>query len=168
MKKIGIFYSFNTKKTALVAKKIIDKFTKDEIEAVNVENLDEESLTKYDNMIIGSSTWFDGELPNYWDEFVPAMEDLDLKEKKIALFGLGDQKDYPENFGDAIGILAKILEKCGAEIIGETSAEGYDFEHSAALKDGKFVGLMLDQDNQKDKTDKRIDQWVKDIKKKFK
>lgn len=48
-------------------------------------------------MIVGASTWFDGELPTYWDELVPELESLDLKGKKVAIFGLGDQKNYPDN-----------------------------------------------------------------------
>ena len=61
--------------------------------------LTEEIFLSHKNMILGVPTWFDGELPNYWDEFVPAIEDLDLKGKTIAIYGLGNQVEYPENFG---------------------------------------------------------------------
>ena len=81
MKKIGLFYSFNTNKTAQVAKKILENFDKDTIEAVNAEEVTEDQFTRYDNLILGCPTWFDGELPNYWDEFLPALEDLKLKGK---------------------------------------------------------------------------------------
>ncbi len=74
-----------------------------------------------DQIIMGVPTWFDGELPNYWDEFVPALEDMDLTGKKIALYGLGDQKGYPENFLDGMGIMAEILEEQGATLVGFTS-----------------------------------------------
>ena len=67
-------------------------------------------------MIVGASTWFDGELPTYWDELVPELESLDLKGKKVAIFGLGDQKNYPDNFVDGMGILADAFQKAGAGV----------------------------------------------------
>jgi flavodoxin I len=167
MSKTGIFYSFNTKNTSRIAEKIRNGLGKG-IEIVNMEDITEEQFLSFDYYILGVPTWFDGELPNYWDEFVPALEDMDLKGKTFALFGLGDQKGYPENFGDAIGILSAILEKQGGTIVGETSVEGFTFEKSRALKNGKFIGLMIDEDNQSKLTDQRINDWVKELKKVFK
>ena len=95
MKKTAIFYSFNTKNSSKVAEKIKKAFGESELETINTEELTEEQFLVYDNLILSVPTWFDGELPNYWDEFVPALEELDLKGKKIAIFGLGDQKGYP-------------------------------------------------------------------------
>jgi flavodoxin I len=165
MKKIGIFYSFNSNKTARNADKIIEAFGNENIEPVDTETVTEEIFLKYQNLIVGVPTWFDGELPLYWDEFIPALEELDLSGKRIALFGLGDQKGYPENFNDGIGIFAQIVSARGAEIIGYTSAEGYDFESSKAYKNGKFCGLCLDQENQARLTQKRISDWVDQLKK---
>jgi flavodoxin I len=118
-------------------------------------------------MILGVPTWFDGELPNYWDEFVPAIEDLDMTGKKVAIYGLADQKGYPENFGDAVGLMANLLKQRGAEIVGETSTEGYTFESSRAIQNGKFVGLILDQENQARLTQARLDMWIKQVKENF-
>ncbi len=165
MDKTGIFYSFNSNKTKLVAEKVIAEFGKDQIEVVNAETLTEEEFLAFDNFILAVPTWFDGELPNYWDEFVPALEDLNLKGKTFAIYGLGDQKGYPENFGDAIGIMAGIIEECGGKVVGSTSTEGYTFESSRALRDGQFVGLVIDQENQARLTKSRIKDWVTDIKK---
>jgi len=169
MKKIGLFYSFNTNKTAKNAEKIKKAFGDIvAIESVNVEDIDEETFLTYNNMLLGVPTWFDGELPNYWDEFMPAMEDLKLKGKTVALFGLGDQVGYPENFVDAIGILAKAMEERGAKVIGLTATEGYKFENSKAIRDGKFLGLALDIENQAALTDDRIKNWVEQLKTEFK
>ena len=114
MKKTAIIYSFNTKKTGKVAEKIQEAFGIDQVEMVNAEELTAEVFLSYEQLILGVATWFDGELPNYWDEFVPELEDMDLKGRKVALFGLGDQKGYPENFIDGVGIMAGILEALGA------------------------------------------------------
>jgi len=168
MKKIGLIFSFNTIKTSKNAEKVKKAFGKDfDVDMVNVEEIDEEAFLSHKNMVLGVPTWFDGELPNYWDEFMPAIEDMKLKGKKVALFGLGDQLGYPENFVDAIGLLATSLEERGAKIIGLTSPEGYTFERSAALRDGKFLGLALDIENQAALTDERIKTWVEQLKEEF-
>ena len=166
-KKTAIIYSFHTQKSKKVAEKVIEAFGKDEIEAINAEELTKEAIEKYDNFIISAPTWFDGELPNYWDEFIPDLEEMDLSKKTFAIFGLGDQKGYPENFCDAIGLMAEILEGCGAKIVGSTSVEGYTFESSKAQRGNEFVGLAIDQENQARLTRKRVDDWVEKIKGKF-
>lgn len=166
MKKIGLFYGAKANKTALIAKKIKEEFGEN-IESIMIENAWGKDFEKFDNLIIGTSTWFDGELPTYWDEIIPELCTLNLKNKKVAIFGLGDQINYPENFVDGIGILAEALEGVGAKIIGVTSVEGYHFENSRALKDGKLLGLVIDVENQPEKTDERIREWCKKLKTEF-
>jgi|WetSurMetagenome_2_1015567.scaffolds.fasta_scaffold112555_2 flavodoxin I len=167
MKKIGIFYSFNSNKTAKLGEKITEAFEKENIEAVDAETVTEESFNLYENIIVGVPTWFDGELPIYWDEFVPALETMNLNGKRIAIYGLGDQKGYPENFNDGVGIFADIVTKRGAEIVGFTEIDEYKFESSRANVGGKFCGLCLDQENQARLTQKRIQNWVTQLKGEF-
>ncbi len=167
MKKIGIFYSYSTNKTAKVAERIKEAFSDAEIDMINVENATNEQFTAYDNIICGVATWFDGELPNYWDEFVPDIEDLDLSIKTIALFGLGDQKGYPENFVDGLGLLGEVLEESGAKLVGYTSTEGYEYEHSKGERAGMFMGLAIDFENQASMNDERIEKWVEQLRKEF-
>lgn len=116
-------------------------------------------------IILGASTWYDGELPSYWEDFLPSLDNSSLAGKKIAIFGLGNQKGYPDNFGDAIGVFAEIFENKGAELIGFTSTNGYDFEASKALRGNKFAGLLIDEDIQSDLSPGRVKAWVKQIKK---
>lgn len=165
MKKTALIYSFNSVKTAAVAKKIGKAFSEKGIEHVNAENIDDEKFLSFDFYIIGVPTWFDGELPNYWDELVPAIEDMDLSGKTFAVYGLGDQVGYPENFCDAIGIMATLFKERGGNVVGTFPVDGYDFEHSKAVVNNEFIGLPLDQENQARFTDKRIKLWVNDIKK---
>jgi len=164
MGKTVIIYSFNTQKSKKAAEKIIKAFG-DEIKAVNAEELTKSDFENFENFILSAPTWFDGELPNYWDEFVPDLEEMDLEGKTFAVFGLGDQKGYSENFCDAIGLLVEILEECGAKIIGHSSTDGYTFESSKAVRDGKFLGLPIDQENQARLTQERIEKWVNQLKK---
>ena len=150
MKEIGLFYAMNAAKTSHIAEKIREKLGHKEVEMIMIEK-----------------AWFDGELPTYWDEMIPEIESLDLKDKKVALFGLGDQIGYPDNFVDGLGILADAFEKAGAILVGFTSAEGYSFNRSRALRDGKWCGLVIDIENQSKLTDKRIADWCEQLKKEF-
>jgi len=167
MKKIGLFYGTTTAKTATIAKKVKAVFGDAKIDVIPVEDAWKKDFEEFDNIIVGVSTWFDGELPNYWDEVKPELESMDMKGKKVAIFGLGDQKKYPENFLDGVGLLAETFEKAGAKIVGLTPTEGYQFEKSLALRGNKFLGLAIDFENQHDKTDERIKQWVEQLKKEF-
>jgi len=167
MSKIAICFSFNTNKTSLAAKKIAEEFGPEMVEMVNAEKITPEEFLSYKKYVMGVPTWFDGELPNYWDEFIPALEDLDLKGRKFALFGNGDQKGYPENFVDGIGIMATVLEKCGATLIGYTSTAGYYFEGSKARRGDKFIGLALDFESQGKQINQKIKEWVALLKKEF-
>ena len=167
MNKTAIIYSFNTKKTGKIASQIRETFNDPSIEMVNAEDITDELFLSFDQIIMGVPTWFDGELPNYWDEFVPALEDMDLKGKKIALFGLGDQKGYAENFLDGVGIMAEILEAQGAALVGFTSTEGYEFESSRALRNDQFLGLAIDYENQGSMNKQRVSAWVDQLKQVF-
>jgi flavodoxin I len=167
MKKIGLFYSFESKKTAKIAGLVLNAFSGNDVQLINVDSVKMQSFLEFENLIIAVPTWFDGELPNYWDELLPALEEIDFSNRRIAIFGLGDQKGYSENFCDAIGIMAEFLEERGATIVGKNSLEGYTYEGSKAVRDGQFMGLPLDQENQARLTSGRIEQWVKNLKTEF-
>ena len=162
MKKIALIYAANSDKTALVAKKI-QKELGYAVEVVSVENAWQNDFEAYDYLIVGASTWFDGELPTYWDELLPELRTLQLKGKKVAIFGLGDQAKYPDNFVDGMGILADVFEEDGATLVGFTSTEGYKFNKSRALRGNQWCGLVIDLDNQAELTDKRVREWCKEI-----
>ncbi len=74
-----------------------------------------------------------------------------------------DQVGYGDNFVDALGFLYDAFCDCGARVVGLTSIEGYDFNRSKALLDGQFVGLVLDEDNQKELTEARLNDWLSAI-----
>lgn len=167
MKKTAIIYSFNTVKTGKIAEKIKEAIGNENVEMINAEEITAEKFLSFDNIILGVPTWFDGELPNYWDEFVPELEDLDLSGKKIAIFGLGDQKNYGENFLDGVGVMAEIIEHCKGTLVGFTSTEGYHFESSKAQRGNTFAGLAIDYENQGSKNKDRVHDWAEQLKKEF-
>ncbi len=139
----------------------------DKIVEVDVDEADHKDFDRFDHYILAVPTWFDGELPTYWDEFLPTIEEDSLKGKKFALFGGGDQKGYPENFVDGLGIMADYLEAREGTIVGHTSTRGYTFERSRAQRGDQFVGLALDIENQAALTGERIEGWIKSVEKAF-
>ena len=167
MKKIGLFYGGATAKTAVVALKIQEAFAENEVVLIPLEGATRKEFDSFDNLIAGTSTWFDGELPTYWDEFLPEIESIDMTGKKVALFGLGDQERYPDNFVDGIGILAEAFTKNNAELVGFMPVSDYQFTQSRAVKEGHFLGLALDVENQSEQTEERILKWVAELKKEF-
>ncbi|MBP0650550.1 hypothetical protein J8J40_26235, partial [Mycobacterium tuberculosis] len=66
----------------------------------------------------------------------------------------------PDTFLDAMGTLYDVVVEQGAEVVGWAENDEFEFEASTALRDGRFVGLALDQDNQSSKTEKRIAAWI--------
>lgn len=116
MKEIGLFYAMNAAKTSHIAEKIREKLGHKEVEMIMIEKAWQNDFQAYDNLIVGASTWFDGELPTYWDEMIPEIESLDLKDKKVALFGLGDQIGYPDNFVDGLGNWLMPLKRQGLSL----------------------------------------------------
>jgi len=170
MKKVGIFYGPQGGNTEVVAKKIAAAFEGFLVDLVFVNQAKVESLADYDLLVLGTATvgndsW-DGKHPrNGWDLFFPKLINSDLKGKKIALFGLGNQMMYPRNFVDAIGFFGKALEEKGVVLIGKTDTYGYSFEESSAHIGDSFIGLPIDHDTEEHLTDERVEKWVSSIKK---
>ncbi|HOW26106.1 MAG TPA: flavodoxin [Bacteroidales bacterium] len=167
MKPIGLFYSFNTRHTSDAADHIARELGEKNVDKINIETIEDKVFLAYPYMILGVSTWFDGELPNYWDEFLPAMEDMDFSGKSVAIFGPADQVGYPQNFADGVGILSRFLKDRGAAIVGHFPAADYHFIRSRALEGDHFTGLVLDYANQPELTEKRIREWCAELKKVF-
>jgi len=49
-------------------------------------------------------------------------------------------------------------------MVGFTSTDDYDHQGSKAERDGKFVGLLCDEDNQYDLSEERAKAWVEQLK----
>lgn len=165
MKNIAIFYASSTGKTKFIADEI--SIYLEELKEYNIRVTGSEYMTDYHNIIFGISTWDGGSIQEDWQKIWDEFSKIDFKNKNVAIFGLGDQKKYPDKFVAAMRPLYDQLKKSGANIIGATSTEDYNFEYSDAVIDDKFVGLVLDLENQSELTSSRIQEWVKILKKDF-
>jgi flavodoxin I len=138
---------------------------------ININRIKLDRLLTYDKLILGTPTYGEGKLPGKatgnvalsWSEFLPQLETVDLTGKQIALHGLGDQENYSDRFVDALIELYQPLKEFGAELIGGCSTEGFEFNHSKSVVDGRFIGLVLDQHRQHLLTEQRIDRWLDEI-----
>lgn len=172
MAKIGIFFGTDTGRTRLIAKQIAKKLGDAADVPVNIGRVTLADFLAYDALIVGSPTLGDGMLPGEstglsqpsWEEFLPQLADTDLSGKTIAIFGLGDQKKYPDEFVDAIGLLHDAFVTRGASMVGRWPTEGYEFKASKAVDGDEFFGLALDQHLQPVLTEERIDTWLAQIK----
>ncbi|HTX89204.1 MAG TPA: flavodoxin [Bacteroidales bacterium] len=167
MSKIGIFYGSTTGNTEKVAGLIQKEFGPGNADLFNVDITERKEVEKYPYLIFGISTWGVSDLQDDFEDFMDVLEDIDYTGRKVALFGLGDQSTYTESFVDAMGIVYDRLKNLGAKIVGLVSREGYSFEDSMALVNGKLAGLALDEDFESHLTEERIRKWVNDLKKEF-
>ena len=158
----AIFFASSTGNSEEIANKISAELNN--IEIFDLAGTKIEKINEFDKLILGGSTWGDGELNDDWEDVWGNFCKLDLSNKTIALFGLGDQESYSDEFCSAMGIIYEQIIKSGAKIVGFTSTEGYYHDGSKAQINDKFVGLVIDEDNQSDLTDERIKTWVNEIK----
>jgi len=157
MKKTVVVYGSSTGTCEAIAEKIGAKLG---AEVMNVQDLTADVVAANENLILGTSTWGAGELQDDWYDGLKVLQSADLTGKVIALFGCGDCESYGDTFVGGLGELYDGIKQSGARIVGSVSTDGYTFDDSAAVVDGKFVGLPLDDVNEDNMTDGRIDAWI--------
>ena len=159
MKKTVVVYGSSTGTCQSIAETIASKLG---VEALDVANFNADVVAENENLLIGTSTWGAGELQDDWYDGVNVLKGADLSGKTVALFGCGDSESYSDTFCSAMKEIYDAAE--GANIIGSVPTEGYTFDDSDAVVDGEFIGLALDDVNEDDLTEGRIDAWLSSIK----
>lgn len=160
MKKTGIFYGSTTGTTESVARLIADKLGIAPADVHEVTQLDTALAESYEALILGTSTWGDGELQDDWYDGLKVLQGAHLSGKIVALFGCGDSESYSDTFCDAMGLLYEGLKDSGCTFVGAVDDSDYTYSASVAANDGKFVGLALDDVNESDRTDDRVSAWA--------
>lgn len=162
MKKTVIIYGTSTGTCEDLAGRIGAKLGVDNV--INVTDLDDSVIANNDNLILGTSTWGAGEVQDDWYDGLKVIQNADLSGKTVALFGCGDSESYSDTFVGGMSEIYNAAKQAGANVIGAVATDGYTFDDSESVVDGKFVGLALDEVNEDSKTDERIDNWVAEIK----
>lgn len=166
MTKIGLFYGTETGYTQTASEIIQKEFGGESVVTLyDISKAEPSDFEGYDYIIIGCPTWNVGQIQSDWEDFYDSeLDNIDFTGKKVAYFGEKDQVGYADSFQDAMGMLEEKISELGGETVGYWSTDGYEFTESKAVRDGKFVGLALDEDNQSDLTDERIKTWVSQLK----
>lgn len=161
MGKIAVIFGSTTGTCETIAETIASKLGAD---LINVSDISSDTVASYDSLVLGSSTWGCGELQDDWYDGVNVLKSADLSGKNVALFGCGDADSYCDTFCDAIGLIYQELASSGANFVGAVSKDGYSYSASVAEVDGQLVGLALDDVNDSDNTEPRIESWVASLK----
>ena len=172
MNKIGIFFGTDTGTTRLIAKKMAKKLIDVAVKPLNVNRITIDDLLQYDSLILGTPTYGEGQFPGIstgvkegsWEEIAPQFSGVDMTGKTVALYGLGNQEKYADRFADTLFLLYELVTNCGATIVGDWCTDGYVFKKSKAVVDGRFVGLVIDNNSQGLLTETRLDAWLKEVK----
>tara|TARA_B100000686_G_scaffold335241_1_gene403588 strand:- start:347 stop:928 length:582 start_codon:yes stop_codon:yes gene_type:complete len=161
--KVGIIYGSSTGNTQTAAEMISEHLsTEHECILKDVDSLGVDDFLDYEFLVLGISTWYIGEPQDDWIDILDNMDGMDFNGIPFAIFGQGDQLGYPDTYQDGMGILyEKMINGGGVGKIGFTSTEGYDFDESKGIVDDQWCGLSLDEDNQGEMTDDRIERWCK-------
>ena len=161
---IGIFYGTTSQTTENIADSIEENLKPIfKIKKFNIYKSNLEDINNFEYILIGCPTWDIGLLQEDWRIVFPSIDKVNFKGKKVAYFGAGDQFVYPDTFLDALGILEEKITNLGGITFGMTKSDDYIFKFSKALRGENFVGLGIDNDNELEKTDRRIKEWCEQI-----
>ena len=162
--KIGIFYGSTTGVTKRVAERAGELLGAD---VMNVSEI-EEKIDNYDMPIFATSSWNKGDVQKSWEGHLKFLEKKDFGWKKVALIGVGDQEFFGKTFAEGMNVIYTYIKYNNIKLIGRTSTAGYEFDESRSVEKGKFIGLVIDDKNQKELTEERIVNWVNQLKEEIK
>lgn len=163
--RVMLVYGSSTGNTTEVANMIKAELGADLDHVKNITEIGPLDFGVPECLILGVPTWHVGEMQDDWASVLPEFEKaaINLAGKKIAVYGLGDFKGYPDTYVDAMQELAEKFEKKGAKLVGMWPTEGYDFKKSKAVRNNKFLGLVIDVENQDDQSTRRVKEWCQQL-----
>lgn len=161
MKATVVVYGSSTGTCANIAQTLANKLG---VEAVDAADLSADVINSNDNLLLGTSTWGAGEMQDDWYDALKVIKETGLAGKTVAVFGCGDSEAYSDTFCGGMRELYDAVKAAGAQVIGAVDTAGYNYDDSEAVVDGHFVGLALDDVNEDDKTESRLDAWLEVIK----
>ena len=108
---VNLIYGTETGFTKSIGEDILRLFEVDGHDTKLIK-VDEAGLEdwKADLLILGAPTWCEPRLDTYgeysddWNDSYDIFSKIDFTDQTVALFGLGDQIGYGDNFVDALGL----------------------------------------------------------------
>ncbi len=144
MTNVGIFFGSSSGVTRSAAEILSQQLSGAQLIDMEEDYDGIEQFENYDVLVIGSSTWGQGDPQRDW---VDPLYDLDnerpdLSGKKVAFFGAGDQKTHGEHFLSALGKMHDLFVSLGAQPYGYASTDSYTYKFSLAQRGDKFCGFI--------------------------
>lgn len=163
-KAIGIFYAPAGGNVHKIARRIRQSIHHKRSEMFHITEIKPTRILDFKHIILVASTvgsihWED-DIHNEWASFMPGINHIALNGRQVAIVGLGDHIGYPDNFCDGIADLSEWVRQAGGIIVGRTSTDGYTYTSSRAVRDRLFDGLPIDEENESDLTNARIEKWL--------
>ncbi|PSM52735.1 flavodoxin [Campylobacter blaseri] len=161
MEKIAIFFGSSSGNTKEVSEFIAKKLDADIFDIKDAKVADFDKYTKF---ILATSSYGFGDLQDDWFENLELLDEINFKEKTVALVGIGGLARHADSFCSAlVDFLPKIK---GVNFIGQTELDGYEIKKSSAFINGKFIGLCVDFKGDKN-WQTRVEKWCKSVKESF-
>ena len=158
MSKTIVVYGSSTGTCESIAQTLGEKLGADVIDVAKLTVADVQGA---DNLVLGTSTWGAGEMQDDWYDGVKVLKEAGLSGKKVAVFGCGDSSSYSDTFCGGMKELYDAAKEAGATMVGDdVPTDGYTYDDSDSVVDGHFIGLALDDVNEDDKTESRIEAWI--------
>ena len=126
----------------------------------DVSKLDAVLAESYEALILGTSTWGDGELQDDWPGFLDKLGKEDLSGRRVALFGCGDAGIYSDTFCDAMAEIRDGLASTGCTFVGGFDAEEYPGCGSRLCQDGEAIGWAVDDSASDAENQMRMELWI--------
>lgn len=121
--KVLIIYATYSGSTLIVSELLQEELQKKqhEVKLINAREVDPQTINDFDLIMIGSPSWWnksDGQPHDAYFELMPKMEELNLENKKFAVFGLGDNT-YGRLCG-AVDVLEEFVHKMKGNLVTES------------------------------------------------
>lgn len=162
-RRIGIFFGSSGGSTQAAANAIAKALGKERCTVRDIAACRPADLLGYDALVLGTCTLGLGDVQDDWESFLRKLKGTDMSGRPFACFGLGDQYTYSGTYVDGMAELHDAFVAAGAVPTGAWPTEGYEFDDSKAVREGMFVGLALDADNQSELTAGRIARWAAEL-----
>ncbi len=115
---IKIIYGTCGGNTELVCEKVAEILnTKHSAELLKAKLTKPKNLKNYDLLILASPTYGHGQLEQYFAKFFSELKEINLKNKKCAVIGLGDPKYDKDYHLESIKIIMDFLKQKEADIV---------------------------------------------------
>jgi len=136
-----IVYGSNTGNTESLAAALAEELqSRFDVTVQRVTDISPEEVLDYDLIVLGSSTWNDGELQEDFQDFYEEMDRLDLIGKKVAVFGPGDSSW--EDYCRAVDLLEEKSLELKADLIAPGFKWDGDIDEEAIAEIKKWASRL--------------------------